>query len=88
MFRALRDRYTRLVTGPKYTDEQVKSAYGIFRDAGGDIVLDDLCARFHVFGSTFDRDRPAVTQLREGERNVVLYILSRVLIPAGETKAD
>lgn len=51
----------------------------VFGSPSGMIVLHDLCNRFHIMSSTKKKtDAPGDMELREGERNVALYILSKV----------
>jgi hypothetical protein len=47
-----------------------------FATADGEKVLFDLMRTHHVIGSTFSKGDPYETAFKEGERNVVLRILS------------
>jgi len=50
----------------------------LFDSEDGEIVLDDLEARFHIHGTTFTPD-PHETAFREGQRSVVLWIKSTLI---------
>ena len=54
---------------------QVLEAYDrVFRGSDGELVLEDLCARFGVFAPVKSAD-PIELARHEGERRVVLYLL-------------
>jgi len=83
MLRELRQRI-RTITHQKrqVTLDELQAVYqGTFKSPGGDTVLDDLCTRFHVMGPAYKPGDSHETAFREGERNVVLYILGHVLKP-------
>ena len=46
----------------------------------GQIVMKDLQSRYHINGSTFSQD-PNETAYREGQRTVVLFLLSMLQEP-------
>jgi hypothetical protein len=59
---------------------------------GGEIILADLCERFHIASTTRGQYDPPECRdseqiRRDGERNVVLYILNKVFQPI-EDKND
>ena len=56
--------------------EDLRTLYRVvFNNDDGHQVLNDLAARFHIHGSTFSAD-PNETAYREGQRTVVLFLLS------------
>ena len=58
------------------TPEDLRTLYKVvLNNEDGHKVLNDLAARFHVHGSTFSNE-PTETAYREGQRTVVLFLLS------------
>jgi hypothetical protein len=58
------------------TPEDLRTIYNVaLNNEDGHKVLNDLAARFHIHGSTFSAD-PHETAYREGQRTVVLFLLS------------
>ena len=58
------------------TPEDIRTIYKVaLNNEDGHKVLNDLAARFHIHGSTFTND-PCETAYREGQRTVVLFLLS------------
>lgn len=55
----------------------------VFSSREGHIILQDLMKNHHVKGSSFNPD-PYVTAFNEGERNVVLRILTKLNIDMKE----
>ena len=61
--------------------EDLRLAYKtILNTKDGQIILEDLQARYHINGSTFSQD-PNETAYREGQRTVVLFLLSMLQEP-------
>ena len=61
-------------------EKELKVLYrSLFSDAAGEVVLEDLCRRFYIASSTIGLDNRE--QVREGERNAVLYILTMACTP-------
>lgn len=59
--------------------DYVKLYKEVFSTPDGKLVLIDLCNRFHMMGSTRKiNDAAGDMEFREGQRNVMLYILSQV----------
>ena len=59
--------------------EHKKSDYcGVFSSGSGAKVLRDLMLEFHFVAGTHIPGDPYETAFREGERNVILYILSKM----------
>ncbi len=59
--------------------EELRAAYKmLFESNDGQIVLDDLERRFHVFSSVFSTESTD-TAYREGQRTVVLFIKSMLI---------
>ena len=66
--------------------EDLRLAYKtILNTKDGQIILEDLQARYHINGSTFSQD-PNETAYREGQRTVVLFLLSMLQEP--KTRED
>ena len=66
--------------------EDIRAAYKILLNTeDGKIVMDDLKARYHINGSTFSID-PNETAYREGQRTVVLFLLS--MLQETKTRED
>lgn len=64
-----RKRYTR--------DRLVKAYIDVFRESeDGQLILHDLIKRGHLFHSTHVPSDPHLSSIREGERNLLLHILS------------
>ena len=58
------------------TPEDLRTLYKVvLNNEDGHKVLNDLAARFHINGSTFSNE-PTETAYREGQRTVVLFLLS------------
>ena len=58
---------------------EIARNYLAFGDTrAGKAVLADLCVRFHLMSPLYAEGDPYETARREGERNVVLYILSQM----------
>jgi len=56
--------------------EDLRAAYKIVLSSkDGELIMKDLAARFHIFGSTYSPD-PTETAYREGQRTVVLFLNS------------
>ena len=68
---------------PKYIKQlkRVTAYQEVFNSAKGKEVLFDLMRSHHMMGSSFDKDH-AEHARREGERNVVLRILSLLQVDA------
>lgn len=64
----------------KVNVEQYKSLYqDVFGTASGKLVLADMCKKFHMMGPTRAKDdQPGDIEFREGQRNVMLFILAQV----------
>jgi hypothetical protein len=61
--------------------EDLRAAYKtMLNTKDGQIVLEDLQARYHIKGTTFSSD-PNETAYREGQRTVVLFLLSMLQEP-------
>lgn len=59
--------------------DYVKLYKEVFSTPDGKLVLIDLCNRFHMMGSTRKiNDAAGDMEFREGQRNVMLYILSQI----------
>ena len=76
----------------KIKDPQAKKQLGklkayqdLFNDPNGEKVIQDLMTRFGMKTSTFNTD-PYVTAFNEGQRNVVLYILTRMNLDINEIR--
>lgn len=66
--------------------EDLRNAYRtLLNTKDGQIVMKDLQARYHIYGSTFSID-PNETAYREGQRTVVLFLLSMLQEP--KTRED
>jgi len=66
--------------------EDLRNAYRtLLNTKDGQIVMKDLQARYHIHGSTFSID-PNETAYREGQRTVVLFLLSMLQEP--KTRED
>ena len=66
--------------------EDLRAAYKtLLNSKDGQIVMKDLQARYHIHGSTFSID-PNETAYREGQRTVVLFLLSMLQEP--KTRED
>lgn len=64
------------------SDEQTNMDYRVtFGSEQGQRVFNDLVTRFHLFEPTYHPGDVYETAFREGERNALLYILSRVKLP-------
>ncbi len=62
-----------------FNSKRLNRAYQrLFEMPDGKVVLGDLLSRFHGISSTFVEGSPDLSAFREGERNVILYILSRL----------
>lgn len=58
------------------TPEDLRTLYKVvLNNEDGRKVINDLAARFHIHGSTFSNE-PTETAYREGQRTVVLFLLS------------
>lgn len=58
------------------TPEDLRTLYKVvLNNEDGHKVINDLAARFHIHGSTFSNE-PTETAYREGQRTVVLFLLS------------
>lgn len=61
--------------------DDLRAAYRtLLNTKDGQIVMKDLQARYHIHGSTFSID-PNETAYREGQRTVVLFLLSMLQEP-------
>ncbi len=61
--------------------DDLRAAYRtLLNTEDGQIVMKDLQARYHINGSTFSAD-PNETAYREGQRTVVLFLLSMLQEP-------
>ena len=70
---------------PAEVAESMRQDYRItFGTETGRRVLGDLIGRCHLFEPSYSPQDPGETEFREGERNVLLYILSRVQLPEKE----
>jgi len=68
-----------------FSSKRLSEAYSrLFASDDGKRVLSDLLRRFHALGPTFVEGSPDLSAFREGERNVILYILTRLRM----TEAD
>jgi hypothetical protein len=66
--------------------DDLRAAYRtLLNTKDGQIVMKDLQARYHIHGSTFSID-PNETAYREGQRTVVLFLLSMLQEP--KTRED
>ncbi len=66
-------------------DDQVRIDYRLtFGSDHGRRVLADLVEQCHLFHPSYIPEDVGGTQYREGERNVMLYILSRLQLPQKE----
>ena len=66
--------------------DDLRAAYRtLLNTKDGQIVMKDLQARYHINGSTFSQD-PNETAYREGQRTVVLFLLSMLQEP--KTRED
>tara|TARA_R100001591_G_scaffold96080_1_gene101893 strand:- start:24 stop:245 length:222 start_codon:yes stop_codon:yes gene_type:complete len=66
--------------------DDLRAAYRtLLNTEDGQIVMKDLQARYHIHGSTFSAD-PNETAYREGQRTVVLFLLSMLQEP--KTRED
>lgn len=68
---------------PRKVVDQAISYQAVFSSAEGEKVLFDLMRTHHIIGTTFSKD-PHEMALKEGERNVVLRILSIMKIDVDE----
>lgn len=69
---------------PEHQDiagQQQTEYCGTFGSPAGVKVLEDLKREFHFVEGTYVRGDPHETSFREGERNVILYILTKMLPP-------
>lgn len=61
------------------TPKELKARYkALFESDDGQVVLDDLQKRFHIFGTTFSTE-PHEQAYCEGQRTVVLFLQSMLL---------
>lgn len=59
--------------------DYVKLYQEVFGTPSGKMVLMDMCNRFHMMGAVRKKDDVAGDmEFREGQRNVMLYLLSQV----------
>lgn len=59
--------------------DYVKLYQEVFGTEGGKLVLIDMCNRFHMMTATRKKDDiHGDMEFREGQRNVMLYVLSQV----------
>ncbi len=58
----------------------IRAYQDVFTTVKGKRILQDLMKNHFMLDSTFDPDSPNVTSFREGERNVVIRILSMLNI--------
>ena len=59
--------------------DYVKMYKDVFESPTGKLVLIDMCNRFHMMATTRKKgDTVGDMEFREGQRNVMLYILSMV----------
>ena len=58
------------------TPKELRARYkALFESDDGEVVLDDLRKRFHIFGTTFSTDSHEQAYC-EGQRTVVLFLQS------------
>jgi hypothetical protein len=70
------------VRGLAKGNELRKLYKSVFSGSAGDKVLLDLCRRYHIASSTVSVDPgDKISDVREGERRAVLYILMMVYSP-------
>lgn len=70
----------------KVAEKQIgtlKAYKNVFNSPEGRVVLQDLMKVHHMKGSSFDPN-PTVAAFKEGERNVILRILTRINIDINE----
>lgn len=63
----------------KELDARIALYRDLFDSPAGTRVLEDLMARFNVFGTVFDPS-PYATAFNEGQRAVVIYILEQLRV--------
>ena len=69
----------------KADEGQLTTDYRLtFLGETGQRVLADLIDHCHLFKPSYVSQDPGETEFREGERNVMLYILSRLQLPEKE----
>lgn len=69
------------------SDEQISLDYRLtFGSETGQRVLQDLCETLHLLEPSYNPGSDMETAFREGERNALLYILSRLKLPEETTK--
>lgn len=68
-----------LFTKNKPSPDQLDMDYRLtFSSESGVRVLQDLCKVLHLMAPSYDPTSEAETAFREGERNALLYIFSRM----------
>ena len=72
---------------PESIEEQISLDYRLtFATETGQRVFQDLIRSLHLFEPTYHPADPYESAFREGERNALLYILSRVKLPEEREK--
>ena len=58
-------------------EDTMKAYLQVFKSNAGQLVLNDLASRFHMYSSTLSADSNEMA-FREGQRSVLLFILSLI----------